>query len=135
MKHFQLKHFSGNEKMKTLVSLMCILAALCFTGCLVVRHERERRVVVPPPPPVVVYETVPYDDPGRGWYIEGYYAPGGVYVAPFWTFDIAIVHRHFDHYRGHHRGHFDKHFREHRDRYDDRRHDSRGRDDRGRGRH
>ena len=103
--------------MKMMVSLLGILTALCFTGCIVERHEPARTVVVAPPPPV---EEVPYDDPGRGWYIEGYYTPARVWVAPFWTVDIELVHRHFDHYRGGHRRHFEEHFRQHPERFDDR---------------
>jgi hypothetical protein len=127
-----MKHFSGKEKMrselcersparagKMMVSLLGILTALCFTGCVVERQERERRVVVEAPPPVPVYE-VPYDDPGRGWYIEGYYGPGHVRVAPFWTVDIEVVHSHFDHYRGGHRSNFEKHFKQHPEKFDDR---------------
>lgn|GEM_PF-4367966 len=117
--------------MKMIASLLGILAALCFTGCIRVETPREVRVRSGPPP-VPVYE-VPYDDPGRGWYIEGYYAPGGVRVAPFWTVDIEVVHRHFDHYRGHHRPRFEEHFRKHPDKFDNRDRD-RGRDNRGRGR-
>jgi hypothetical protein len=120
-----MKHFSGKEKMKRMISLLGILTALCFTGCVVEeRHERERPAVVVSPPPVVVQEeVVPYDDPGRGWYIEGYYGPDHVWIAPFWTIDIDLVHRHFDHYRGHYRPRFEEHFRHHPERYEDRGHD------------
>ncbi len=113
--------------MKRIVSfsLLGLVAALFFTGC-VVREEREVRVRQAPPPPVVVEEyPVPYDDPGRGWYVEGYYGPGHVYIAPFWTFDIEIVHRHFDHYRGHYRPRFEEHFRHHPERYQNRDRDDR----------
>ncbi len=104
--------------MKILVNLACILIALWITGCVVEeRHERERHVVVAEPPLGVVVE-VPYDDPDRGWYIEGYYGPGNVWIAPFWTFDIDVVHRHFDHYRGRHRGEFEEHFRGHPEKYE-----------------
>ena len=123
--------------MKMMVSLLGILTALCFTGCIVERHERARpAAVVVSPSVVVVEEGVPYDDPGRGWYIEGYYAPGHVWVAPFWTVDIELVHGHFDHYRGGHRRNFEEHFRKHPEKSDDRGHDNdnRGGDNRGRGR-
>ena len=115
--------------MKMMIGLLGIAAALFFTGCII--REREVRVRSAPPP-VIVVEGVPYDDPGRGWYIDGYYAPGHVRIAPFWTFDIGIVHSHFDHYRGHYRGHFEKHFKQHPERFgnrgrDDRRDDRRGR--------
>jgi hypothetical protein len=119
--------------MKKIIGLLGILAALCFTGCIVERRERSRPVVVAGPPPVVVEEyPVPYDDPGRGWYIEGYYGPGHIWIAPFWTFDIGFVHSHYDHYRGHYRDRFDEHFRHHPERYqnqdrDDRRDDRRER--------
>jgi len=124
---------------KMMMSMLGILAALCFTGCIVERHERSRpAAVVVAPPVVVVAESVPYDDPARGWYIEGYYAPGHVWVAPFWTVDIVLVHSHFDHYRGGHRGNFEKHFKQHPDKYDKRDqgrdNDTRGGDNRGRGR-
>ena len=102
--------------MKMMVSLLGILAASCFAGCVVEerREVRTRPVVVEAPPPVVVREeVVPYDDPGRGWYIEGYYTPAHVWVAPFWTVDIELVHTHFDHYRGAHRSHFEEHFKQH----------------------
>ena len=101
--------------MKMMVSLLGILTVLCFAGC-VVETPREVRVR-PAPPPVV---EVPYDDPARGWYIEGYYTPARVWVAPFWTVDIEVVHSHFDHYRGAHRKHFEEHFRQHPERFDDR---------------
>jgi len=114
-----------------MVSLLGILTALCFTGCVIEspREVRVRPAVVVVAPPSV--EVVPYDDPGRGWYIEGYYAPGHVWIAPFWTVDIELVHSHFGHYRGGHRSHFEKHFKQHPERFDDR---DRGRDNRGRGR-
>jgi hypothetical protein len=117
--------------MKMIASLLGILAALCFTGCIVERREPARTVVVAQPPPPVPVQEVPYDDPGRGWYIEGYYAPGRVWIAPFWTFDIELVHGHFDHYRGHYRPRFEEHFRNHPERFDDRGRDN---DNRGRGR-
>ncbi|MGD0572707.1 MAG: hypothetical protein ABSB11_06765 [Sedimentisphaerales bacterium] len=102
--------------MKMIVSLLGILTALCFAGCVVERHEPARTVVVAQPPVV----EVPYDDPGRGWYIEGYYTPAHVWVAPFWTVDIEVVHSHFDHYRGAHRSHFEEHFKQHPEKSDDR---------------
>ena len=110
--------------MKMMVSLLGILAASCFAGC-VVEERREVRtrpaVIVEAPPPVVVQEeVVPYDDPARGWYIEGYYTPAHVWVAPFWTVDIELVHSHFDHYRGGHRSHFEQHFKRHPERFNDR---------------
>ena len=114
---------------KMIASLLGILTALCFAGC-IVESPREVRVrpavVVEAPPPVVV--EVPYDDPGRGWYIEGYYTPAHVWVAPFWTVDIELVHTHFDHYRGGHRSHFEEHFRQHPERYGNRgsEHEDRG---------
>ena len=105
--------------MKRMISLLGILAASCFAGCVVEeRHERERpAAVVVAPAPVV---EVPYDDPARGWYIEGYYGPDHVWIAPFWTVDIELVYRHFDHYRGHYRSHFEEHFRHHPERFEDR---------------
>ena len=105
--------------MKMIVTLLGLLTALCFAGCVVEeRHERVRpAVVVVAPAPVV---EVPYDDPGRGWYIEGYYTPARVWVAPFWTVDIELVHRHFDHYRGGHRSHFEQHFKRHPEKFNDR---------------
>ena len=121
--------------MKMIVGLLGILTALCFAGC-VIESPREVRVrpavVVVAPPPVPVQE-VPYDDPGRGWYIEGYYAPGRVWIAPFWTVDIELVHSHFDHYRGHYRPRFEEHFRQHPDKFENRGRDNRGSDNRGRG--
>ena len=102
--------------MKMMISLLGILTALCFTGCVVEtsRHERVRPAAVEVRPTVVVREeVVPYDDQGRGWHIEGYYTPAHVWVAPFWTVDIEVVHSHFDHYRGSHRSHFEKHFKQH----------------------
>ena len=74
--------------MKMIASLLGILTALCFAGC-IVESPREVRVSSGPPS-VPVQEGVPYDDPGRGWYIEGYYAPGHVWVAPFWTEAMII---------------------------------------------
>ena len=100
--------------MKTMFSLLGILAALCFTGCIVERREPARTVVVAQPTVV----EVPYDDPGRGWYIEGYYGPDHVWIAPFWTVDIELVHSHFDHYRGHYRPRFEEHFRKHPERFE-----------------
>jgi hypothetical protein len=105
--------------------LLGILTALCFTGCIVERREPARSVMVAPPS----VEVVPYDDPGRGWYIEGYYTPAHVWIAPFWTVDIELVHSHFDHYRGGHRSNFEKHFKQHPEKYE-----NQGRDNQGRGR-
>ena len=118
--------------MKMMFSLLGILAVLCFTGCIV--REREVRSYPPSPPgPVVVEEyPVPYDDPGRGWYIEGYYGPGGIWIAPFWTFDIEFVHSHFDHYRGGHRPRFEEHFRHHPEKFGNRGREERHDDRRGR---
>jgi hypothetical protein len=128
------KTTKGKEKMKMMISLLGILTALCFTGCIVERREPARTVVVAqPPPPVAVYE-VPYDDPGRGWYIEGYYGPNHIWIAPFWTVDIELVHGHFDHYRGGHRRNFEEHFKQHPGKSDDRGRDNQGGDNRGRGR-
>ncbi len=110
--------------MKMIASLLGILTALCFAGC-IVESPREVRVSSGPPS-VPVQEGVPYDDPGRGWYIEGYYAPNHVWIAPFWTVDIELVHSHFDHYRGGHRRNFEEHFKKHPEKSDDRGHDNRG---------
>jgi len=49
--------------------------------------------------------SVQYDDP-RGWYIEGYWAPGHVWVAPFWTTDAYVLHDHFAYYHGRHHDYF-----------------------------
>ena len=101
------------------LSLLGLLAALFFTGC-IVREERQTRAYpAPPPPPVAAEEyPVPYDDPGRGWYIEGYYGPNHIWIAPFWTVDIGFVHTHFDHYRGQYRPRFEEHFKHHPERYE-----------------
>ena len=122
-------NLSRREKMKSIIGLFGIVMALCFSGCIVERPERERPAVIvapPPPPPVVVAPPpgavveVPYDDPHRGWYIEGYFGPNRVWIAPFWTFDINVVHRYFDHYRGRHRGQFEEHFKRHPEKFEDR---------------
>lgn len=56
--------------------------------------------------------SVQYDDPGRGWYIDGYWTPAHVWVAPFWTTDVYVLHDHFSYYRGGHRDYFERdHFR------------------------
>ena len=47
-----------------------------------------------------------YDDPVRGWYVDGYWTGGclncGVWIAPFWTRDIVILNNHWSHYHGAH---------------------------------
>lgn len=79
---------------------------------------------LPPVPPGLgdPEDLVPYfDDPGRGWYIEGYWSGGrphrGRWIAPFWTNDILVFERHYRHYRGPHRSYFDIHLRSHVDRH------------------
>ncbi len=89
------------------MALLGILAALCLiAGC--VTTDFYVRV----PGPVVIVEEedarVYYDDP-RGWYVGGYWE-SGVWIAPFWTTDILILHQHFGHYRGPHRTHLENHF-------------------------
>src|SRR3989344_7197461 len=54
-----------------------------------------------------------YDEP-RGWYVDGYWAGGclncGVWVAPFWTRDVVVLHQHWGHYHGPHYVYLEKHF-------------------------
>jgi len=98
--------------MKKIIGLLGILIVIHLTvGCVTTGF------FVQSPPVVVVDERVYYDDSVRGWYIEGYYTPTGVWIAPFWTADIMVVHRHFAHYRGPHRSRIQQHFNRYPDRF------------------
>jgi len=94
-------------KKTAMLLLLSFLTVLCLTlaGCVTEFYVRA------PFPAVIVEENgrVYYDDPVRGWFIEGYWN-GGIWIAPFWTTDIFILHRHFDYYRGHHRNHMENRF-------------------------
>ena len=90
------------------------LLALATTGCV---------VGVAGPPPVAVGENVIayYDNPVRGWYVEGYWTGGclncGIWIAPFWTTDIILLHEHFAHYHGSYRSHIERYFNRHQERF------------------
>ncbi|MDP1688701.1 MAG: hypothetical protein Q8L47_01040 [bacterium] len=55
-----------------------------------------------------------YDDPVRGWYVEGYWTGGclgcGIWVSPFWTTDTVVIYNHWGHYRGRHYSDLHRHF-------------------------
>ena len=55
-----------------------------------------------------------YDDPVQGWYVDGYWAGGclncGLWVAPFWTRDVVVLHQHWPYYHGYHRVYLERHF-------------------------
>ncbi|MDP3051931.1 MAG: hypothetical protein Q8N42_00295 [bacterium] len=100
--------------MKKMAMLLSFLAVLCLAlaGCVTEFYIRA-------PFPVVIVEEdgrVYYDDPVRGWFIEGYWN-GGIWIAPFWTTDIFILHRHFNYYRGGYRGHMENHFNRYPERF------------------
>ena len=90
------------------------LLALATAGCV---------VGVAGPPPVAVEEnvTVYYDDPIRGWYIEGYWT-GGCFSCGIWLIHSGqptsiILHEHFAHYHGSYRDHIERHFDRHPERF------------------
>ncbi len=97
--------------MKRIIALlMSLILAMILGGCL-------GYIRVPSPVVMEGDMSLYYDDPVRGWYIEGYWTPDGIWAAPFWTIDMIILHNHFSYYHGHHRHYLEGHFARHPEKY------------------
>jgi len=108
---------------KAVVFIGLFAALNLIVGCApYVRASYPAVTVVPVLPPVLplvpgVMVPVPeenivvyYDDPVHGWFIPGYWTLSGVWVAPFWTTNVVVLHEHFYWYRGRYREHLHRHF-------------------------
>lgn len=98
-----------NRGIKGLIcAVAIILLAVSLAGC----GSGTYRVRLYGTPDYIAH----YDDPSRGWYINGYWDGGCLncvaWVNPFWTGDVMVLHRHLNYYDGPRKNHWREHFKE-----------------------